>query len=58
MNKIEDVDISKIVFVSIPNEETYRISLLNEALEMRQDHSDAGLTRREINTIINTAATN
>ena len=47
-----EADVSNIVYAAIPEQERYRISLIQEALEMRQNISESLLSKKEIEHII------
>ena len=48
-----EADVSNIVYAAIPEKERFRISLIQEALEMEQNISESFLSKKEIENIIN-----
>ena len=54
VDTIFEIDLSNIVYAEVPEQQRYRIFLIQEALEMRQNKSETFLSEEEIDFIINT----
>ena len=50
---IDQVDLTKMTYSTVPDDQIWKISLIKECLEMRSGRLEANLTMEEINEIIN-----